>query len=60
MKTLKVIIVLIGFMFSFNNQVFSSDIDCDIQKISAIVQEVAATKFKDKDKLQELANDIHD
>ena len=55
MTTLKITIVLIGFLLSFNNQVFSSEIDCDLQKMNKIVQEVAVTKFKDKDKIKELA-----
>ena len=54
MKTLKVIIVLIGFMFSFNNQIFA--IECDITKFSGLLKEVAATKFKDEAKLEELAS----
>ena len=54
MKTLKVIIVLIGFMFSFNNQIFA--IECDITKFSGIIREVAKTQFKDEAKLEELAS----
>ena len=54
MKTLKVIIVLIGFMFSFNNQIFA--IECDITKFSGLLKEVAATQFKDEAKLEELAS----
>ena len=53
MKTLKVIIVLIGFMFSFNNQIFA--IECDITKFSGLLKEVAGTQFKDEAKLEELA-----
>ena len=54
MKTLKVIIVLIGFMFSFNNQIFA--IECDITKFGGLLKEVAATQFKDEAKLEELAS----
>ena len=34
MKTLKVIIVLIGFMFSFNNEIFA--VECNITKFSVV------------------------
>ena len=54
MKTLKVIIVLIGFMFSFNNQIFA--IECDITKFSGLLKEVAGTQFKEEAKLEELAS----
>ena len=53
MKTLKITIVLIGFMFSFNNQIFA--IECDITKFTGIIKEVAVTQFKDEAKLEELA-----
>ncbi len=62
MKTLKVIIVLIGFMFSFNNQIFA--IECydapgasrNMTKFTGIIREAAATQFKDEAKLEELAS----
>ena len=53
MTTLKITIVLIGFLLSFNNQIFA--IECDITKFSGIIKEVAATQFKDEAKLKKLA-----
>ena len=54
MTTLKITIVLIGFLLSFNNQIFA--VECDITKFSGLLKEVAARKFKDEAKLEELAS----
>ena len=49
MKTLQVIIVFIVYMFSFNNQVFSSEIDCDLQKINKIYIKIYYQIENDRD-----------
>ena len=53
MKTLKVIIVLIGFMFSFNNQIFA--IECDVSKFQKKVGELVAKQWTDETKREEVA-----
>ena len=53
MKTLKVIIVLIGFMFSFNNQIFA--IDCDFAKYVVKLKEMMATERSRSGLLKDVA-----
>ena len=53
MKTLKVIIVLIGFMFSSNNQIFA--IECDVSKFQKKVGELVAKQWADETKREEVA-----
>ena len=54
MKTLKVIIALIGFIFSFNSQVFS--IECDVSKFSKAFYDLKATQWGDVVKRVEFAS----
>ena len=53
MKTLQVIIVLIGFMFSFNNQIFA--IECDVTKFFQKVSELVQTQWADETLREEVA-----
>jgi hypothetical protein len=53
MKTLQVIIVLIGFMFSFNNQIFA--IECDATKFFQNVKDLVATQWADEKLRKEVA-----
>jgi len=53
MKKLKVIIVLIGFMFSFNNQIFA--IECDLAKFFQNVNDLVATGWEDEKLREEVA-----
>ena len=60
MKTLKVIIVLIGFMFSFNNEIFA--VECDYMKFMGKYKEMMMGErsrsglLKDVAKIEELVS----